>query len=293
MSSDFESVPPVEPPIEPPITTGPRKRHRYFLLIISAALVLFPFASGLYWWRTPSVILTADGSTRKIYTHQNTLADLLKEQKITLGKADLISPPLNTRLTRNMPVKITRVKTTLEKYVKNLPPTIRWQTRTRANLRRALAQKGEAFGRLEIWRMTYYDGKEVSRKLVKKITQHHPFFTLTLFNDSGFPFKKYDLLKVRTLKMLATGYYIGDPMVPGDETRMGYKLQRGLVAVDPAVIPLGTRLYIPGYGYAFAADTGSAIKGMRIDLAVKDAKEEKRYNHREVTVYLLDKTKKW
>jgi 3D (Asp-Asp-Asp) domain-containing protein len=44
----------------------------------------------------------------------------------------------------------------------------------------------------------------------------------------------------------------------------------GIVAVDPNVIPLGTRMYIPGYGYAVAADTGGAIKGYIIDLGYPD-----------------------
>jgi len=262
-------------------------------MMLGLALFLALSAGSLYWWNTPSVLLTVDGGTRKVHAHPGTVADLLKEQGIALAPDDFTTPPLTTHLAHNMPVKITRVLNSLEKERVRLPPVIQWQTRTRVNLRRVLVQKGAAVERLRSWRVTRYDGKEVSRRLAKEKTLRHPFFTLTLFNDSGFPLKKYDLLKAKTLKMLATGYYVGDPMVPGDETRMGYKLQRGLVAVDPTVIPLGTRLYIPGYGYSFAADTGSAIKGLRIDLAVKDAKEEKLYNHRKVTVYLLDKTKKW
>jgi len=74
---------------------------------------------------------------------------------------------------------------------------------------------------------------------------------------------------------------------------LGHKLQRGLVAVDPKVIPLGSRLYVSGYGYAFAADTGSRIKGLRIDLAVKDKYEEARFNRHDVPVYILDKASLW
>ena len=62
-----------------------------------------------------------------------------------------------------------------------------------------------------------------------------------------------------------------------------------MVAVDPHFMPLGTRLYIEGYGYAVAADTGGAIKGNRIDLAIDsqhDVKNVKDMKH--VHVHILD-----
>jgi 3D (Asp-Asp-Asp) domain-containing protein len=57
--------------------------------------------------------------------------------------------------------------------------------------------------------------------------------------------------------------------------------------VDPAVIPLGTRLYIPGYGFAVAADVGGAIVGDRIDLCYDDAQQAIDWGVRDVTVYIL------
>ena len=53
-------------------------------------------------------------------------------------------------------------------------------------------------------------------------------------------------------------------------TASGVPVTRGIVAVDPTVIPLGTRLYIPGYGFAVAGDTGGGIKGNMIDLGYPD-----------------------
>ena len=63
---------------------------------------------------------------------------------------------------------------------------------------------------------------------------------------------------------------------------------RGVVAVDPDVIPLGTRLFIPGYGEAVAADTGGAIVGNRIDLVMDSYGEAMDFGRRDVTVYVLD-----
>ncbi|HVO33278.1 MAG TPA: 3D domain-containing protein [Elusimicrobiota bacterium] len=267
--------------------------HRPHHLRVGLAVILILSAGGIIWWRGAHVSITVDGSVRHYPLHGRTVADLLKSEHITLGPNDLITPGSNTPLARNMAVKITRVRKKRTKTVETTQPVVVWADRTRANLRRVLVQRGHSTDHVEKVEIVYHDGVEASRRLISRKDVRHPFYTLTLFNNDGFPAATYNLLKVKKVQMLATGYYVGDPMVPGDETRLGYKLQRGLVAVDPAVIPLGTRLYIPGYGYAYAADTGSAIKAMRIDLAVKNAQEEKRYNHRRVAIYILGKARKW
>ncbi len=68
----------------------------------------------------------------------------------------------------------------------------------------------------------------------------------------------------------------------------GVHLTQGMVAVDPSVIPLGTRLYVEGYGPALAADTGSAIKGDRIDLFYDlDAQQTAAFGIKRLNVYIL------
>jgi 3D (Asp-Asp-Asp) domain-containing protein len=62
-----------------------------------------------------------------------------------------------------------------------------------------------------------------------------------------------------------------------------------VVAVDPSVIPLGSRLFIEGYGYAIAGDTGGAIQGMRIDLCFNSYDEAIRFGRRTVKVYIVDR----
>lgn len=91
----------------------------------------------------------------------------------------------------------------------------------------------------------------------------------------------------RVINMEASAYTTQDPG-NGSHTYRGNQLRKGLVAVDPKVIPLGARLYVEGYGYAIADDTGSYIQGNRIDLAYENRKEALQFGRRTVPVYVLD-----
>ncbi|WP_284641326.1 3D domain-containing protein [Paenibacillus silviterrae] len=93
-----------------------------------------------------------------------------------------------------------------------------------------------------------------------------------------FPNTNQDLSRYSSIEVVATGYYAGKESTgknPGHPeyglTRSGLRVLRdeyafSTIAADPAVFPIGTVLYIPGYGYGVVADTGSAVKGNRIDL---------------------------
>ena len=72
------------------------------------------------------------------------------------------------------------------------------------------------------------------------------------------------------------------------QTASGMKPQVGVVAVDPKVIPLGTKLYVEGYGEAIAGDTGGAIKGNRIDLFMPTRSEASRFGRQVVQVRIVE-----
>lgn len=94
----------------------------------------------------------------------------------------------------------------------------------------------------------------------------------------------------RMLDMVATGYdgswesnypYYGAP------SYIGLPLARGIVATDPNVIPMGTRLYVEGYGEAIAADQGNAIRGNRIDLYFDSRQEAMNWGMKTIKVTIL------
>ena len=89
------------------------------------------------------------------------------------------------------------------------------------------------------------------------------------------------------MAMEATAYLPTDGDGAG-MTAMGIPATYGVVAVDPSIIPLGSRVYIPGYGEAIAADTGGAIVGYCIDLCMESYAQAMDFGRRVVTVYVLD-----
>nr|WP_081667354.1 3D domain-containing protein [Paenibacillus pinihumi] len=103
---------------------------------------------------------------------------------------------------------------------------------------------------------------------------------------------------VETVEVVATGYTAGVESTgkkPGHPqygiTYSGVKVRRDYVstiAADPKVFPIGSILYIPGYGYGVVADTGSAIKGHKIDLYFETIKQVYReWGKRSVEVLVI------
>jgi len=80
------------------------------------------------------------------------------------------------------------------------------------------------------------------------------------------------------LRVDAVAYHL-----PG-RTASGLQVRKGVVAVDPALIPLGTRLFVPGYGKAIAADVGAGIKGRIIDLWMPSTAEAREWGRRTVVI---------
>lgn len=149
------------------------------------------------------------------------------------------------------------------------------------------------------YKVYYEDGVEVNRAevyssvLVEPVDMVIEYGTAqanTAVTNSGELSYKY------VVDCLATAY---DPSPEenggyGGQSATGVPLQKGVIAVDPKVIPLGSRVYVEAidgswsYGYAVAADTGGAIKGNRVDLLYQTKSECYQFGRRNCRVYVLD-----
>jgi 3D (Asp-Asp-Asp) domain-containing protein len=258
------------------------------LLMVAAAWEAYLF----FYLRT---VIVVDGRRITFYAKPNNVHHVLAQKNITLGKNDIVMPPPYAAVPRHGTIRVVRVREEIQETEEVAPFRVIWKKRMKQNLRPVELQKGIQKRQLQKLRTVYHDGKEKERKVVKDITIKKTMYRLVLLNEDGAPEKTYDLSTCKKMRMIATAYYPGDPLAwkDGTETFLGLKMQRGIVAVDPRVIPLRTRVYVPEYGYGFAGDTGSAIKKKRIDLGVNNAQEEKPWMHRPVTVYILEEAKSW
>lgn len=255
------------------------------------------------------VVVYDRAAKKEVWAQKSTVKDFLKKLRIPLNAYDRIYPGPKTTTYPGLFIKIVRVEVKQEKQKYAVPFTIV----VKSNPRKLRSQKKilkigvPGFGEKTL--LSYYkDGKktstvEVLKKVVKapvpQIVEEGSAFILASRFAPGFEratLPKPVLAKAGNkaggseefMVMTATAYtpfYCGGSK--SGKTATGIKAKKGVVAVDPRVIPLGTKLYIPGYGYAVAADTGGAIKGRRIDLCYNTRGEVSRFGKKKVKVYIL------
>lgn len=149
-------------------------------------------------------------------------------------------------------------------------------------------EEGEDGKKTKIVRTTFYVGREYSKDVVgtevtpakdKIISRGTKIIWKTLDTPEG------EIRYWKKLRVWATHY---DSRCPGcnDWTAIGMRAGKGVIAVDPKVIKLRSKVYVPGYGMAVAGDTGGAIKGNIIDLGFEDARTAG-WRAKFVDIYLL------
>jgi 3D (Asp-Asp-Asp) domain-containing protein len=150
-------------------------------------------------------------------------------------------------------------------------------------------QAGSPGQRQRIYRVVFKNGTPVSRSLIHEEVVVRPKDQIVLVGDRTLSSRGYFTSR-SVMHMHATGYDPG-PRSCGPRsngyTATGMKAGYGVVAVDPKCIPLGTRLYIEGYGFAVAGDVGRAIKGHRIDLGFDTYSSAMRFGRKHVSVHIL------
>lgn len=244
-----------------------------------------------------------NGTVKTYKTSCKTVKELLSDLKIKVDDDDIVIPDLDTELKSEGKISIIKVDVkVIEKEVEAPFKTIKKKNKELTHKQSKILVQG-VNGKNKVKCKEYYAGDKLIKEevihvetLVKPIDQVFEEGTKDVFtNDRG------DFTARKAIKMVATAYEAGPRSTgkrPGDKgygiTASGARAKRGTVAVDPRVIPLGTKLYIksltpgvPDYGFAIAQDTGGAIKGNKIDLFMDTVWECLQFGRRPVMVYIL------
>lgn len=243
-----------------------------------------------------SVTIQSAHDQRVVMTTASDVASVLAEQSIVIAKDDEVSPALTSPVPQNGTIKVTRVT----KWLRTEKRPIAMTTEHRLDFAldpgaSKVIAKGAPGVRQVLVSFVQRDGGHITAQVIESriIRPAHPrvlavgvgeYAAFERFATRGV--QQTSRLAASALDMVATAYTAACGGCSGI-TAIGRPAGHGIVAVDPSVIPLGTHLYIPGYGFAIAGDTGGAIHGNRIDLGFNSYADAMRFGRREVTVYRL------
>ena len=256
------------------------------------------------------VTLNDGGKEKKVQSPSTTVADFLKRENIQLNGDDRLNRKADGYLKPGSIVEIVRVEKVTD--VVEEPANFAVETRNDPTLlkgREKIVQDGKKGLVSRKFEVVRENGKEVSRKLVdekaikesqKKIvsigskvmvasasaatssSKHSSSKTVSRNNSSS---------EGKEFFVTATAYTAECNGCSGI-TATGINLRANpnlkVIAVDPRIIPLGSKVWVEGYGYAVAGDTGGAIKGKKIDLHVATKSEAYKFGRRQVKVKIID-----
>lgn len=269
-------------------------------------------------------IIKEKNSLKEVRSIYETVGEVIKDQRIELGKLDYTAPAPAERIEEDTTIEIFRVKEEVVVTKSKIPfESIKENSNSIYKGELKLKQKG-----IEGELTTHTNHKYVNDKLTESTvlkeevtvekkdkivlvgTKAKPApkpvvktavkvnakakTTVKKPTTSKTPSRSSSSRVRSSMVMTATAYdlsYQSTGKRPGDNgygiTASGMKARPGVVAVDPRVIPLGTKLYVEGYGNAIAGDTGGAIKGKRIDLFFNSHKQAMNFGRRSVKVQIL------
>lgn len=231
------------------------------------------------------VTLAVDSQQLALYTREQKVGGVLAEYGVAVGPQDEVEPALDAPVSPGMEIRVARIRTETEYTEVPLEFQLKKQyTTSLPEGTTRLAREGRNGVGRQTWLVTYRDGLRAGQQLLDLEVITEPVSKLLMVGSGWSISRGGERIRYsEEREMLATAYtYTGYNMASGAEPYYG------VAAVDTSVIPMGTRLYVDGYGYVTALDRGSAIRGNRIDLFFESRDEAMSWGVRRVKVYMLN-----
>lgn len=242
-----------------------------------------PVLSGSTLWLDRSVpfSIVSAGRRQLVHGHGYTVGEGLASAGIYLVGRDVSFPGADAPLEPHMTVAVDRIWEEVEIIQETTSFETVWQADPEIELDQTrMLHDGQVGILLRRYKVTYVNGERQEGRLEDRWIQQEPqdrvmaYGTKVVLRPVDTPSGSQQYW--RRVRVLVTSYSPSTAGVSRSSphyglTRTGKKAGTGMIAVDPSVIPFGTRIYVPGYGIGVAEDTGSAIIGRHIDVCYDDA----------------------
>lgn len=249
------------------------------------------------------VEITANGVQLQVQSADDTIGEMLKDEKESLEEhgikfdenIDEVSPSLDSQIEDGMSVQIVNVEK--KELVQNESINFETVVEKDKNLDKSVSKvKSEGVnGEKQVtYEVVYRDGVETSRNITSTKTIKEPKNEIVVkgtgqvYASRGGESINYK----EKINCVATAYS-GDRTTATGRSPVRNPGGMSTIAVDPSFIPLGSKVYVEGYGYAIASDTGGAIKGNIIDIFLNSSSECKSWGRRPVTVLIVAYPGEW
>ena len=225
------------------------------------------------------ISVKADGLEMHLLSAAVTVEQALKAYGIPVGADDIVTPALEQQLTDKTEITIQRIafEEVVESEVVPFKTKIKGTDELPAKTQKVV-QKGQNGEDKVTYKITYADGVEIAREEIARERVKKPVAKIIHKSTVG-TINGREYARKFTVKAYS---YTG-----GGTTASGLPAAVGRIAVDPRVIPLGTQVYVEGYGFATAADTGGNIKGNTIDVYYNSESQCRQWGCRYITIYIL------
>ncbi|HLS66764.1 MAG TPA: ubiquitin-like domain-containing protein [Pseudogracilibacillus sp.] len=246
------------------------------------------------------VTLYVGGEKEKVWTTANTVGELLDENDIEFNdKIDKVKPDVDKTIKEDMKIKVTYVTKEEVQEEETIPfDTKEEKDSSLEKGKTKVITEGENGKIAKTFKVTKENGKEVDRTLVEEEVIKESVTKVVAVGTKEAPKQTASANSSasadssgKQMTVVATAYTASCSGCSG-VTATGINLNKNpnmkVISVDPSVIPLGSRVWVEGYGEAIAGDTGGAIKGNRIDLHMPSKGAANSWGRRTVTIKMLN-----
>ena len=226
--------------------------------------------------RSQPYTIIADGRTIQTRSHNTNALTVLAENGINLVGYDYTRPSADTLLQAGQIIQVIRVTEDFRVVDMPIPYETVWQATDQAEIDHQMVLQAGVVGiQRQRVRVHYENGVEVSQQIdgewraaepINEIIGYGTLIIPRIMETPDGPLEYWRIVRMRVTSYTAasSGKELDDPSY--GITASGYVAGTGLVAVDRAIVPFRTYVYVPGYGVGYAGDTGGGVLGRWIDL---------------------------